>query len=425
MVSQNSLIFHPERIPWIGAAVLSSALILCLPFIAMLSRPASFFLSAEKKGEIRPQAFAFSLNLNEKIPFLQIPELENEMMFSFDPPRPGGAAVSEGDSNGCNQQVLIHLNKSAESKRAVLPTRIDLRYQGEKLCFSPSESPFWIELSLLPGRQIEGNVFVSSQSEKIHAGRLIASPQESPIRAAQEFSENSPFRLLAETRWWGQDLFREHFERKIPCERLEIGSTGSSGECLELKEGDWIVWDLGQWRVLKEGESIEDSSILVKPIARIQSSLGKTLSLEGWDSEGHVRLSLTPASSSPIKPKGEDLFSAIRVRSEKQISCMLEKQCMILKVGDWVLKSDNRWKVLRKKEERESFLKGTLAGELFVFEQILQKQGNKAIQGKLFNPERSQAVSIEMAVQSMRKSLAGKDSASGIEKGMRKGGKTR
>jgi hypothetical protein len=88
---------------------------------------------------------------------------------------------------------------------------------------------------------------------------------------------------------------------------------------------------------------------------------------------------------------------------------MLEKHCMVLKAGDWVLKSANRWKILRKSQEREAYLNGKLAGELFVFDQIQSKQGQKMMHGRLFNSGRTQMIAIEMAAQSTRK--AGERSA--------------
>src|SRR5690606_31598397 len=110
-------------------------------------------------------------------------------------------------------------------------------------------------------------------------------------------------------------------------------------------------------------------------------------------------MALSLASGPQFKLRGEDLFSMVRIRSEKQISCMLEKQCMVLKLGDWVLKTTGRWKILRKKDEKEAFLNGKLFGELFILDQILQKQGQKMIAGRLFNPGRTQVVSIELAAQ--------------------------
>lgn len=241
---------------------------------------------------------------------------------------------------------------------------------------------------------------------------FLAFPQECPIQTAQEFAEGTPFRILAEGKWWGKDLFREKFGDGLSSERLEIGLV-SQADLVELSEGEWLAWQDGHWQ---KYSCVLDGKI--KPIARIQSVQGKSLYLEGWDKERHVRLCLNPALGPSVKIRGEDLFSSIRIRSEKQISCMLEKQCLILKIGDWVLKTNGRWRILRKKEERESYLNGILAGDLFVFEKIEMKQGQKSIQGQLFNTGRSQVFPIEMTAH-IRKSA--KDPIVSGEKGTRKG----
>ena len=127
------------------------------------------------------------------------------------------------------------------------------------------------------------------------------------------------------------------------------------------------------------------------------------LILEGWDSNGHVRLNVPYAALPPSKIKAEDLFTSVRFRSEKQISCMMDKQCLVLKVSDWVLKTTSRWKVLRKQEEKDAYFRGELLGELFVFDQISQRQGQKLVLGRLFNPRRTQMEKIELAATGNRK----------------------
>jgi hypothetical protein len=221
----------------------------------------------------------------------------------------------------------------------------------------------------------------------IDAGSFAVSGQECPIQSAHEFSEGSYFRLLAEAKWWGKDQFRGS---AVSGERLELGS-----ELIEIQEGDWLVWR-GKWEKSEKPEKD-------MPVARIQSSGLKALVLDAWDAEGHIRIALNSSIGTPMKIKGEDLFSSIRIRSERQISCMLEKQCMILKTGDWILKSDGRWRILRKKDERDAFLNGKLFGELFILDQISQKQGQKMVQGRLFNSVRTQVVPIEMFANSARK----------------------
>ncbi len=362
---------------------LGISLLLALPFLVMLYQVDSPFFSRQEKREKERSfvPFAFSLGLSQIDPVLPIPDIQGEMTFSFDPPRPEGTIA--------HNRLLVRLKKSAESKRVILPCRLDLEFQKDRLVFAKESSPFWIELTQSAAGQIEVKGSITSLGgERMDAGTFLVAAQESPLQTASEFSEGSPFRLLAETRWWGRDLFRDQGSG----ERLELGSS----ELLELKEGDWLVWKGQKW---EKGAAPEKEA----PIAHIQSCSTKALVLEGWDSQGHIRVALNPAVGSPFKVKGEELFSAIRIRSEKQISCMLEKQCLVLKTGDWVLKTGGRWKILRKGQEREAVLNGKMAGELFVFDQISQKQGQKMIQGRLFNLGRTQMVAIEMAAHSARK----------------------
>ena len=183
----------------------------------------------------------------------------------------------------------------------------------------------------------------------------------------------------------------------------------SKVDLIELEEDQWIAWLDGRWKKiasLAEGKG--------RPIARFSfregPGQGRAIILEGWDLEGHIRLSLPQAQPLPFKAKGDELFSSVRIRSEKQISCMLEKQCLILRSGDWVFKGESRWKILRKKEEREAYLRGKWIGELFVFDRIEAKNGQKVVQGSLFNPGRSQVVPIEISVNAQRKGSQSKDS---------------
>lgn len=404
MARQSVLHFFPERIAWIGAGVLALGFLLSLPFVWKIHGvdPSSLVSieRKEKKGAAAP--YTFHLGLSGDSPGLSIPKLQGEMIFSFDPPRPDGTnEVIEK----VGKRLLVRMKDNGESKRVILPCRLDLEFQGERLKFAKNTSPFWVDLVEADGK-IEGKGFITAlDGTQIDAGSFIVSCQECPIQGAQEFTtEGAPFRVLAEARWWGRDQFRPTPESG---ERLEIGTS----ELLEIREGDWLIWKEGRWQkkgILDPAQK-GDSEM---PIAHIQSVSAKGLILEGWGSEGHTRISLMTAVGPPFKIKGEDLFSSIRIRSEKQISCMLEKQCMVLKTGDWVLKTGGRWKILRKKDEKDAFLNGKLFGELFILEQISQKQGQKMIQGRLFNPGRTQVVSIEMTAQSARKMG---------EKGSRKG----
>lgn len=375
---QGMLHFYPGQIAWIGFSLLS-LLGLWIGFLIWKMQPLEPLEIAPRPiAQAEKKEISFSLPLCTSIPEFSMPQLQGKMTFSFDPPRPDGGQIAP--------RLLVRLKETGESRRVMLPSRLDLEFKEHRLCFASGKSLLWIELSALPQGQIVSQGWVeTAEGARIDAGRFQIAAQECPIQGAQEFAEESAFRALAEAQWWGRDVFRPHESG----ERLELG------ELLELKEGDWLIW---------RGEKWEKTTQLEKdlPIAKIQSITSKMLILEGWDREGHTRIGLSPAPPPPFKMRTEDLISALRVRSEKQISCMLEKQCIVLKVGDWVFKTGNRWKVLRKKEERDAFLSGKLLGELFILDQISQKQGQKMIQGRLFNPGRTQVIPIEMMARSRK-----------------------
>lgn len=217
--------------------------------------------------------------------------------------------------------------------------------------------------------------------------RFSARLQENPLRGPKEFAEGSPFRSLAEARWLGPNVFSEKYGGGLLCQRIETASK----EILDVQGDDWLVWSDGRWDKKNPTEKQKF------PMARIASVDLKSLVLEGWNEESYVRFSLALGPVTFVKTRLDEIFNSIRVRSERQISCMLEKQWLILRCGDWVLKVDGKWKHLRKSEEKEAYKKGKTVGELFVFDKIDSRQGQKFIQGFLFNSDKTQAIPVDIA----------------------------
>lgn len=378
----SALHFYPERIVWIGLCVLGFGLFLVFPSLFLMEAIESPYIVHKSRAPVkRAQFSAFSLGLSDQAPVLPLPDLKGAMTFSFDPPRPDQA-------NG-GKRLMVRIQNSLEARKVFLPCRLDLAFIGKTLVFAGENSPLWIELSLNDQDMIENQVFVRTvDGDQVIAGNFLIKAGETPIQSAHELSMDAPFRALAECKWWGKDQFRIDSSG----ERLEF----STGNLLELKTEDWLVFQDGVWQKLKT----LDKEL---PIARIQLNAHNALILEGWDSNGHVRLNVPLAMGPPLKFKPEELFSSVRVRSEKQISCMMEKQCLVLKLSDWVLKAGPRWKVLRKKEDKDAYLNGQILGELFVLDQIAQKQGQKVIQGRLFNQGKTQMQNVELAATGNRK----------------------
>lgn len=378
--------FCPEKILRLGGAVLGAGVGVCALCWGLFfaQPPLTQEFSVRRKGNIafKQRVGPFSLGLKEE-PLASF-QVERQTVFSLDPPRP--------DSAECAGGLFIRFNKSAESRRVSVPCRLDLRcLSDDGIGFFQGESPLWLELAEGAEGGILAQVWLEfSSQEKVLVERFPVRLQERPFQEAREFPHLSPFRVLGEARWLGRDLFLEKHGEGKQSQRIVFGER-EAARPVGLNAGEWLVWEEGQW---KRGE-ISASF----PIARIEREGEKALFLEGWDGARYVRLSLQSVSGTTTLMQGEGLFSSIRIRSDKQISCVLEKRCLILQIGDWVLKSDARWKVLRKPEEKDAYRAGEQRGDLFVFEGIELKQGQKIVRGSLFNEERTQMLAMDLETQ--------------------------
>lgn len=386
MAAEKFFTYHPQRILLCGFALLGVMMSSFSALVAMYQSDETFRWHEIKRGkEVQKEEICLDMVLSKTAVggwSCPVPDLQQEIVFSLDPPRPDGFNQS--------MQVALRLKQQAVSKRFDVPCCVELAYREGVLTFEPQSnrpSLFWLEL-LWDQEALLGKVHVDDRAGEFF--RITS--EESPIQTAQEFSEGSPFHALASGRWWGPDLFYQSYMEETPRHRLDLGSP-LEAHLLDAKEGQWLSFLEGGWQEISHIDEAKKGCV-----ARIVSSGPSGLLLEGWEANRHVRLCLPLTSPSGSKMKAEELFGLIRVRSDKQISCLLDKQCLILKVNDWVLKTEARWKVLRKAEEKEAFLKGKLVGELFVLDQISNKQGQKSISGHMYSLARTQMIAFDLPV---------------------------
>ena len=334
-----------------------------------LWRDPPYVPSAKKQTDLSSSSPLFiPCDFKEKNLSLSFPKIEGEISFSL-------------NRSGLDLPFLLRLKKNGQTKYVTLPSRVYFHYD-KTLQFSSEEGPFWVDFSLLSDSRAEASVFISDVLEN----KFTLTPEESPLRLAHELTEGSCFRFLAEGKFLGKDLFLEKYGASNGSYRLDVGGV------VFLKSGDLLFFDWGKWEKKELPKEI-------LPTARVATIDDKGVVFEVWGVDEYVRLFVPSGPASPLKIKGDELLSAVRIRSEKQLSCMLEKQCFILRAGDLVLKENNRWKVLRKKEEKEAYLQGKSMGELFVFDQIGMKGGQKIVQGHLVNLERSLLLPVEVSLQ--------------------------
>lgn len=355
-------------------------------------------LTLERKAisHCESQILSIPFVLQEGSIHMPEPNLEGEIGFSFERSRPDS-------ETSLSTAYTLRLKKSGQTQRIFIPTQIGLKYENE-LEFSDEESSFWMDLKENGTQQISVHVFVCNLAGVVEeVGSFFVPVEESPVRLPGEFADNPAFKTLSESRLLGKDLFVSKYGEEDLSQRIEIGFA-KGAEQIFVKAGDYLAWEDNKW---KKTGSFSDGNGL--PIARVAFFDDKILLFEAWDLAEYMRLSVSSSPPLPLKTNGEEFLTAVRVRSEKQISCMLDKQCFVLRAGDWILKEVNRWRILRKVQEKDAYMQGKLVGELFVFDRIDLKGGQKTLQGSLFNQERSQIFLVEVGANAQGKNGIVKD----------------
>jgi hypothetical protein len=308
-------------------------------------------------------------------------EALGQLEWSYDPVRPDW--VEE------KKLLTLRMKGSKELKKIKIPERIFVAFDEAGVLRTENLlENFWIDIKdshFQFGAKAASGEIAQSDMMPIFLQELSARP-------FHEAAESSAFRALTDARFLGTDQFLLSLDPLNEVQRIEFG-VKDKGEVLNLKKSDWLIFDQGSW---KAGSLIDVKPDV--PILRWVQKYGQYLELEGWDRDGsyhRFRWDLSPSSF----VKKDDLFAQLKIRSEKQISCTIDQQYLILKPGDWALKVDQRWKVLRKKDEKDAFLQGQLIGELLFLERIEMKNGMKRAVGRLFSPTRTQVVSFESKAQ--------------------------
>lgn len=328
-------------------------------------------LSVHGEGSSLPSATLVANS--DRAMIWELPSIENDIMVSLSPPRPGqelGQAVA-----------YVRLKNAKESRQVTLPSRLFVQFTEQgSLVFQDEPGPFWMDLSL-DGEAVAVRLSVARDHAEMQHALFSRRPEASFVQKAEEFSAGSPIRVLGEARWWGADLVSQ-LGSSVGKQRMEFGSYA-----LDLGEQDWLCWKGGRWVKTAHPEMEKDL-----PIAKIHSILGTVLEWDVWD-EAHTRLAVTQQPFQNPRLKPDEWVGSLRIRSDRQISCTLEKQSIVLRLNDWAVKENTHWKVLRKSEDKQALIEGQKSGELFVLEKIDSKQ--KCIKGKLFFANRAQMITIE------------------------------
>jgi len=175
-----------------------------------------------------------------------------------------------------------------------------------------------------------------------------------------------------------------------------------------VSTGDFLQFKEGEWRCMrtKTPEAIEKDL----PLAQVLSATPKEVQMQAWDESGFFSIQAT-ISSGKVTPSNithDMLPTGLRMRSEREVSCMFGKKRLMIKKGDWLLKTALGWRNLKKAQEIEDCLYHRLKGELFIFDHIEKNQGKNMLQGHFFDAQRTNATLIVLPIDTEKKAMHGK-----------------
>jgi hypothetical protein len=168
-----------------------------------------------------------------------------------------------------------------------------------------------------------------------------------------------------------------------------------------LSIGDTLWWDGDAWNT---GSPEFQNS----PAAKVVSCTPQGMKIEVWDPTGYASscllLALEKSSRTPLKP--EEVITSVRPRAPTEVTCQLGKRRVIVKEGDWWVKTDRRWRPLKNTQDLEAFLYHQIQGELFIFDKVETVKGKAILKGRCFDKMRTESQPLSLVVNTDKKASA-------------------
>ncbi len=335
------------------------------------------------------------LAVDSELQSFPFPDLSGKILFL--------ARSSRPDSEFIETRYLLGLRGSQEKKVVMQEQKLYLTYEEDHLIFSEKATPLWIK----PRQNVEGRTILQMGINLVsnQGAVLLSETREHLIKEdwkPLKKEQVSHLELIAGidafegARWWPADrLFDqyagEEYQIYKGLDRLEIPGE----QILFAEEGRTYVWKEGKWCVGNEEGY---------PLAMVKEITPFKMSFELWDPSGieTVHMTFNRERARPIAIRLEELFTRLRQRTSSRVSCRIDNRATILKVGDWLFRTDRGWHTVKNSYEVDAIVKFKVMGELFIFDGLESSDGKKVFCGSLFDPMRTELQSVRLPISQMK-----------------------
>ncbi len=289
-------------------------------------------------------------------------------------------------------EILVQLKTAQEKKIISVGNPIYLKKEGEQLFFSSEPT----DLSVMPQLSAEGELILKAEKGQWTA----RASEELGFRLGDRFRETPTYaRSFKEAKCWGLDPLFQHYAGPEHRGLREKHKIQFPEGFLFVAQGDYLSWQEGRWSAVSLDKAKGE------PLARVKALGPKGVELEVWDESGFQKtlIKIDQAYLPKAIPHADQLPTGIRLRTSTQVACTLGKRRLILKEGDWLLRSSVGWRKLKTAQEIEDCLHHKIRGELFIFDELEKQQGKILLKGHLFDEMRTQMQFVQIPLMADKK----------------------
>jgi hypothetical protein len=301
-------------------------------------------------------------------------------------------------------KIRLGLKSSGEEQVVTSGSCIYLRYDaadsGALFHFSEEPTSLWMKPTIMDqsGVFIEVGRKISSGEEEVSRFSL-PEPMIAEVQGLAGLGgKGQGMEELKAAQVWSRDVLLESYGGAAYTamkEKLRITFGTASAACY-VSAGDYLTFKEGAWKVVSLQDVQPDA-----PLLYIKALFAKGVEIFAWDATGFYPFHLTLELQHPAKliSRSEALPSSLHIRTPSQITCLLGKRRLILKRGDWLLKTSSGWRNLKRAQDLEDCLTHRLRGELFICDSIEKD----ALKGSLFDEMRTQMQPVTIPIEQEKK----------------------
>lgn len=303
--------------------------------------------------------------------------------------------------------IVLELNISGQKKTLTNGEIVFLDHEvsgdeSSRLIFTNEKTPLCIRPLILDQSR---TLIECTLEESVARNSLVMKRQDQEIVTLSENKSEERMagldyhHIISQGKFLGRDLLLEKYSgtalHSLKNKSVIRFKEGRDASVQFVAKGDFLKWENREWKA-----TMLDDACKGKPIARIKTIGEEGTEIEIWDESGFGwgKIRLGKEYSKPAGSKIENIFTTFRSKTHQQFSCLAGKRRILVREGDWLLKTQKGWRVIRRLSEIDGIINRSLNGELLIFDQVFQDENKLMIRGHWFDEARSVCSPVQWTV---------------------------